>query len=452
MRRKKKWGLTLALATAASLFIFSGCTVGESLEEIVEENDLVAQVTYYANGGDFGITVSDTSDRENVLLSQKKELYYKDGSKIADIGNITLSNGSIDFERRDYDFAGWYYVETDADGNIVYEVNDVDGVTYMKLGDKVDFSKTIEDGEHWYLCAAWTPRVKVKMQLVCDTLTDGETIKGKIDGKDVELKNGDIVHEFSFSTKGKVESVSDSWTPSFEAENGTYVAYYADQACTQAVEWPIMNTENTDVFIYAKYLEGAWTVLRTADDVTGKLFGFDATQSDTKFYLYDDIDATGKTVAPLDGFAATLEGNGYTISGLTVECTLKKTVQTAVLGNLETTAKIKDISFNGLTVSYNAPSKKIIANGDRENPQAWDEGYYAYLVYGSRADGAVVENAVINATMTVFVGECARVENLWDETSQQFGGDNWKFGDGVETGFTVTATIDIQADWWTNDQ
>ena len=322
MRRKKKWGLAAALATISSLFIFAGCTVGESLEEIVEENELVAQVTYYANGGDFGVTVSDTSDRENVLLTQKKELYYKDDSKIADLGNIKLSNGSIDFKRQDYDFAGWYHVVTDANGNIVYEENEVDGITYMKLGEKVDFSKTIDEGEHWYLCAAWTPRVKVKMKLVCDTLSENETIKGKFGDKDAELKNGDIVHEFSFSTKGKVESVSESWKPSFEAENGTYVAYYADQACTQEVQWPIVNTENTDVFIYAKYLEGAWTVLRTADDITGKLFGFAATQSETKFYLYDDIDATGKTVTPLDGFAATLEGNGHTISGLTVASAL----------------------------------------------------------------------------------------------------------------------------------
>lgn len=451
MRRKKKWGLAAALAAISSLFIFAGCTVGESLEEIVEENDLVAQVTYYANGGDFGVTVSDTTDRENVLLSQKKELYYKDGSKIADIGNVMLSNGSIDFERRDYDFAGWYYVETDVDGNIVYEVNEVDGVKYMKLGDKVDFSKTIEDGEHWYLCAAWTPRVKVKMKLVCDTLSEGETIKGKFGEKEAELKNGDIVHEFSFSTKGKVESVSDSWTPSFVAENGTYVAYYADEACTQEVQWPISNTENTDVFIYAKYLEGAWTVLRTADDVSGKLFGFAATQSDTKFYLYDDIDMAGKRVAPLDGFAATLEGNGHTISGLTVESTLSQTNATATFGILYNTAVMKNVTFDNMTVQYNVSSNVNIKDEDKATPDNWKRGYQGYLVYTTRGS-AVVENVVINATMTVSIGEYSCVENFWDETNQQFGGDSWKFGDGSQTGFTVTATVDIQADWWADNQ
>lgn len=452
MRRKKKWGLAAALAAVSSLFIFAGCTVGESLEEIVEENDLVAQVTYYANGGDFGVTVSDTTDRENVLLSQKKELYYKDGSKIADIGNVMLSNGSIDFERRDYDFAGWYHVETDSQGNIVYEVNEVDGVKYMKLGEKVDFSKTIEDGDHWYLCAAWTPRVKVKMKLVCDTLTDGETIKGKFGEKEAELKNGDVVHEFSFSTKGKVESVSDSWTPDFKAENGTYVAYYADEACTQEVQWPISNTGNTDVFIYAKYLEGAWTVLRTADDVSGKLFGFAATQSDTKFYLYDDIDATGKTVTPLDGFAATLEGNGHIISGLTVETQLKQFTPSATFGILYDTAKMKDVTFDDLTVQYNVSSNVNIKDEDKTDSTKWNHGYDAYAVFAERGNGSVVENVVINATMTVFIGEYSCVDNLWDETNQQFDAVNGKFGAGPQTGFTATVDIHIQADWWTVNQ
>lgn len=451
MRRKKKWALTAALALVASLFIFAGCTVGESLEEIVEENQLVAQVTYYANGGDFGITLEDTSDRENVLLSQKKELYYKDGSKIADLGNITLSNGSIDFERAGYDFAGWYYVETDDEGNIVYEVNEVDGVTYMKLGDKVDFSATIEEGEHWYLCAAWTPQVKVKVRLVCDTLSENETIKGTYGGKDVELKNGDTVHEFSFNTAGKVLSVSNAWTPDFKATDGTYVAYYADAACTQAVQWPILNTENKDVDIYAKYLEGAWTVIRTADDVK-TLFGFKATQSDTKFYLYGDIDATGVSVAPTDSFAATLEGNGHTISNLTVGSSLSQTATTALFGNIAATASMKNVSFTGLTVTYNSAPNVSIKDENKANPEKWVRGYYGYLVYASRASGSVVENVAIDATMTVSVGEYSCVENLWNEETKQWHENSWKFGTGDQTGFTVTATIDIQAAWWTNAQ
>jgi hypothetical protein len=448
MRRKKKWGLAAALATISSLFIFAGCTVGESLEEIVEENDLVAQVTYYANGGDFGVTVSDTTDRENVLLSQKKELYYKDGSKIADIGNIMLSNGSIDFERRDYDFAGWYHVETDVDGNIVYEVNEVDGVKYMKLGDKVDFSKTIEDGEHWYLCAAWTPRVKVKMKLVCDTLTDGETIKGKFGEKDAELKNGDIVHEFSFASTGKVDQVSDSWTPDFEAENGTYVAYYADEACTQEVQWPISNTANTDVFIYAKYLEGVWTVLRTKNDVK-TLFSSKAENSETKFYLSNSIDAENVTVYPRAKFAATLEGNGYTISNLTLQSTLSQTSVSALFGNIQETATIKDITFADLTVTYNSrPNMGIGDEYQNQHNEKWTHGYEAYLVYATRAMGSVVENVVINGNMTVSIGDYTCVHNLWDETTQSFVEQNWMFGDGDSTGFTVNATLEIKARWW----
>ena len=62
------------LMALASLLLLAGCSIGRpSLNEIVEENNLRAIVTYYANEGEF----------EN--SSSKKDLYYTAGVQPLDI-------------------------------------------------------------------------------------------------------------------------------------------------------------------------------------------------------------------------------------------------------------------------------------------------------------------------------------------------------------------------------
>jgi hypothetical protein len=189
-------------------------------------------------------------------------------------------------------------------------------------------------------------------------------------------------------------------------------------------------------------------VLRTKNDVK-TLFSSKAENSETKFYLSNSIDAENVTVYPRAKFAATLEGNGYTISNLTLQSTLSQTSVSALFGNIQETATIKDITFADLTVTYNSrPNMGIGDEYQNQHNEKWTHGYEAYLVYATRAMGSVVENVVINGNMTVSIGDYTCVHNLWDETTQSFVEQNWMFGDGDSTGFTVNATLEIKARWW----
>jgi hypothetical protein len=52
MRRSWKRFLTIILLALSSLFVLAGCKIGkDSLDEILDKNELEAVVTYYANGG-----------------------------------------------------------------------------------------------------------------------------------------------------------------------------------------------------------------------------------------------------------------------------------------------------------------------------------------------------------------------------------------------------------------
>ena len=58
MKRRMRTKLIVLLMAILSLFVFAGCSMGESLDEALATRDLTAQVTYYANGG-FGGSIKD---------------------------------------------------------------------------------------------------------------------------------------------------------------------------------------------------------------------------------------------------------------------------------------------------------------------------------------------------------------------------------------------------------
>ena len=53
MKRTFKNILMILLIVLASLLVFGGCTLKPTLDDVLDEFELVAQVTYSANGGAF---------------------------------------------------------------------------------------------------------------------------------------------------------------------------------------------------------------------------------------------------------------------------------------------------------------------------------------------------------------------------------------------------------------
>lgn len=395
MKRGMKTKLIVLLMAILSLFVFAGCSMGESLDEALATRDLTAQVTYYANGGLF----------EN--NAKVKNIYYSTGSKALHIGEVNPTSGSIDISRAGYELAGWYHVD-----KITDEKNGL-----CELGDEVDFSTPLAEGEHWTIAAKWRALVGLKVVMVCDA---GATIAvdKAIDLKEgvTSFKNGDVIGEIGYDSKDTVTSAATPDVKLFTVKNKTHTffGYYADAACTKEVSWPIKRGE-TQQTVYAKYIEGDWTFVKTAREVS-QMFAALKGGANKRYWIANDIDCSSLTsVDSITSFGGEIKGNGYTLSNLTFNKSLTAGVNKfAMFGDIQETAKLSDITFTG--VKLNATLRPSMHA-------------QIYVVFTSKAAGATVANVNVSATLTVDApkGENASfVDNINGSGAMTY--DNCLFG------------------------
>ncbi len=363
MKKKVKSKLILLFVCLASLFLLGGCSLGETFEEALTNRNLTAQVTYYSNGGTFDGT------------PDKKDMYFKEGSKALNIGKVNPTSGTIKLERNNYTFDAWYYAELDGEGN---PVKDSEG--NYKTTEKVDFTQVLSRGDHWHFVAKWIANVKVNVQLVCE---EGKTISVEVEEGEEAIthKNGDIVATYTYGTSGEVDL--DSEAPFTAVDDSfTFVEFYTDAACTQLLQGKLVQGTE-DATVYAKYIEGEWTIVKTASDLSKMFNNVTASQH---YWLIQDIDAAGKTIAPKALFACEVQGNGFTVSNLTVKMErLTANSKTSLFGDIQETAVIENLTFANTTFTYSLRGSVLDI----------------YLVFTSLARGAKVNNVQIDGTMTI---------------------------------------------------
>lgn len=358
---KRKW-IVLA-STLGTLFLAGGCTVGRSLDETLQLHDLTAQVTYYSNGGLF----EGTSD--------VKEMYFKSGSKALDIGNVTPTNGTVEIERDKYEFGGWYHAVLDGSGDPVFL--DEDAKLY-ELGDEVDFTTPLEEGDHWVLVARWIAMTKVKVQLVCD---EGEKVPVVVDGKTKKYENGNVMGALEYDVRDEAVRPDEGFFK-IEDKAFTLLEYYSDKECTKSVRWP-MDKEEEDVTIYAKYIKGDWQIVKTANEA---LKMFDNLGAGKRYWLFKDIDLTGKSISPKLFTGAEIQGNGFTLSNLKVERGfIEANSKVSLFGEIEAGAKIENLTLDGLTFEYSIKTSPVDI----------------YFAFSSLSAEATVTNVKLSGTMTV---------------------------------------------------
>ena len=368
----------------ALLLLFGLCTLtacmGTTVEKEKERYNLTAQVTYHANGGEFS------------THSQETTIYYQAGSKALDMGAVRV-NGSISVSYSNHTLAGWYYAQTDEEGNVVYE-DEENGI--VALGEKVDFSVALKTGDEWHVYADWTADQKLEVLLASD-----ESIGEGVQYNDTLYKPGELLKEYDFDSKGEVgEPSNDVFTdarddgkeePDDEVKYGpkgeplgySRVGYYTDEACTQAVKWPVKQTEEEEnVKIYAKYLTDDWTVVKEAADVQNMLTN---TSAEYKYYIGVDIDCsklTALTFAVNGTFAAKVRGNGHTISNLKISNTaIARNATVSLFGNIKSGAEISDLTIKDMQVDLSTANNASV---------------FAYLISSGKEEGAKVQNLVVD--------------------------------------------------------
>lgn len=454
MTKKLRLVLIAVFAFIACACIFAGCTLKPSLDDVLDdlnEKGAVVAVTYFANDGNFNDKVdkdsADKDDKDEDSGSQDgsnsnapknnngkvRTIHYKVGSKAIYIDsedNSSFESGSITIAATDasrYELENWYIAEVDGDGNPLYE----DGTAYefsydtqyfdstkkiKHTGELFNFSTSLEKGKHYYLVAEWR-----KIQTV-HVLLAGEASSITVAGK--TYKKGELLNDMTFEkTTGRIPKPKN---PIYgTVTDATFIEYYSDENCTRLFEgWPILYEDHKEddpenpFTIYAKYIEGIWTVVTNATQVSGMFSG--ATSSSNRYYILNDIDCSGKTVdarSGYEGFACEIRGNGCTISNLIVSGSFRggQDAQGASLfGAIKSTAKISNLIFENITQIYTVNANANIDPG-------------IYFAFSSIEDGAEIEGVELSGgTMTVEIKSGAFVKNLEGGAT-----NNWKFGSYV---------------------
>ncbi len=466
MKAKTRIKLILALAAAMAAALIGGCTIGlAGYEQTLEDYNLTALVTYYGNGGYFD---SSTSILYRLVGSEEGSAFY----------NIQSSDTSTTVTRgTGWTFVGWYYIETveietdgetedyyvceddtvaadftltedeeervvvvENDGKLVISRTDYEmliryaelasELPMLKLTDEVDATMKLSEG-HIYLAANWVVAQGVNYQLVMADGGSGITYSYSstdADGNAVtasgEIKEGEVIYTDYFGSSSSLSVLTGSpvttLNNSYNMTDGTWLEYYWDEECTQPVTGTIAKPESGDVTVYALFTTGLWTVVKDASGVKS-IF----TSSSSDYYLLNDVDCTDTTVTAMSTFSGTIQGNGHTISNLTVRATNIATGNYAAFGTLRSDASITDVTFDNLTVNYT--TREPLA-GSTYTP-------YIYMLFCGVNTGATPTISgvkITNSTMNLTVETGVTVMNIQSESDT----DSWLYAVTRDSGET----------------
>ena len=388
MKKALKKILLISLTALACVFIFAGCSFGVTKESLKDKYGLSACVTYYANGEMASFTPGSGIREKNV--------YYPSG-----VQPYEIPADNLKYDK--YKFDAWYEVELDEEGKPItlepFKTSDGKEYFTYKLGDVVDFSKiTLNKGDHLYVAAGWVADTSVHVKLVHDgdksiqIPLDKDKISSNspVYGKEY-VSYGDTVRIANYSRSGELATISSDFLH-FTDNAYTFLEYYEDEACTTPVQWPLIKKDTDDV-IFAKYIEGDWTIVNTAKEVKAM---FEATGKNDRYWINADIDCSGvEASAVRANFACEIQGNGHTISNLKVEKS-RASGATSMFGTLTETAKIENLHFTGLQLEFNfRPST-----------------YSVYFVFTVMNEGAIVTNVTLEGDMNIYNSKDTAFLNL----------------------------------------
>ena len=369
MRRRLKRAMLLLLAALAALLMFVGCELGMTKDQALNAYDLKASVTYYANGGDFGNG------------NTTKEIWYTANSRPLNIGVDPMPSGtSINLKYDKHDFGGWYHVALDEDGKPIVDTET--GLCELDMTKPVEFTTAVllED-DAWHLGALWNAKAKVRVRLVSDGVITDSTGVTFDPTAETDIKVSDYVPTNDYKSQLNIAQSPISLPASSAYQ---FVGYYFDQAATQPILEELRQQEGQteDVIVYAKYISKEYTVVKTANEVKSMfVYLKDASK---KFYIARDIDMSGTTGIPsYNNLAATVEGNGFTISNLSF---VKQSIsgKYALFNTVKATANVKDLNFTNISIECALKAASDI-----------------YFVFAACEEGATIENVIFQGTMSV---------------------------------------------------
>lgn len=247
-----------------------------------------------------------------------------------------------------------YYYPTNTEGTIIFEPNDL----IVSQTDKITKPGYYLEG--WYLSPDFEPTEKwdfAKDKLTAEGLDlyanwKLETvykfaIYPVIDGE--PLGDGTMLGEYTVSAG---DTFSDYRHYAENVEGYTFVEFKdEDGNIINEDEYAHPGGDvDTTINIYANYIEGEYTIVRSYDDLE------DAIADKTNIYLYNDIDCDGEDLDFGDFIDREFIGNGHTISNFSYNDLLSSGLVDGIkyislFGTVEN-SNISDVSFIAGAISY----------------------------------------------------------------------------------------------------
>ncbi len=365
-----------------------GCSIGmDSLDDIIEKNNLTAKITYYSNGGWFN---NDSS-------SVSRDIYYKENSKAFEITSETQTK----IKHGEYLYDGWYTIKTATVNGESYFVCDVspDEALEYKIGERVavvesgddliikisdyktlaesanvpllsldepfDFkAQTLKKGDELYLATRWVPNQKVEYVLFAENCQSIDFVNS--DNTTTTYNHGEVILTKTFDNKGVFE-IPTRYNLAPKAEDATFIDYYVyDESASvnnlvrlaDSTDKLYRPEDGSNIKIYAKFTHGDWKVMRFGEDIKN-LFIYPS----ANHYLSRDIDCSEETNTYfIDAFSGKLQGNGYTINGVKIAVDrLNSGSKASLFGRLGNSTVIKDVTFKNVSLTCSSRPNSFIS-------------------------------------------------------------------------------------------
>lgn len=353
MKNSWKWKIIGVLVAICSLCLFAGCQTKETISDKKDKLNLVAEITYHTNLQE--ATIGDT-------YVTQKTLYYRENSPAlplvhsSETSSVTVgkTNVTLNYNNNKYKLLGWYEPVYDDKGNV--QKDDKEQVILKDT--PFDFSNRLQKDDNYNIYAKWERLEVVVVKLVCD---ENAVLYSANKDDTKAYRNGDEIKDYAFDSKGERKYPTVSFA--VKDDEYTFTEFYKTSDVSNPANmmrqdgdcWPISKTEGQDTVIYAHYIKGDYTVLKTPAGVN--TFFRNAGKTDSYYLLYDiDCSSLKNPIAPVSKFNAKLYGNGYTISNISIAKTgIKQDV--SWLGDVSEDALLKDVTFKNVTTSYTTDGK-----------------------------------------------------------------------------------------------
>lgn len=298
------------------LFIFLLALCSCKKEEITKNG---ASITFYLNGG------SCQNNAKDYIINYYDHITEGVESKIADPASFHDNK----IQRSGYKLEGWY--------------------KNSELTQKWNFTtdKVGHDGVTLY--AKWVPDVVYTFELY--------------DFGDKTRKIADYTVEAAGSVFPEVNKSADKWKKEIRKFGYTCIGFVDEQGKTGSEIVHPGGETSTSVKVYAKYIEGTYSLVSTAAQLKAN--------KSNNIYLLEDIDLGGDKFSFSDYKGKTFLGNGHIIKNFTVEANYGNleedfegnntpgNVYVSLFHSLESST-IQDVTFEDVTFSIpNSTYSKI---------------------------------------------------------------------------------------------